>query len=268
MIDFIRSFLGGEDRKQYLFVIRELTSREIKRKYARSFLGVIWSVLNPLLTMVVMTMIFSYMFRRSIANFPVYYLTGQTFWALFSTATNTSVSSLVDNRNLLMKVKLPKQIFVLSRIYTAFVNFGYSLLAFALIVLIYVFRGKIVLSAVIFLLPFDIVFSLLFAVGVAYILSIIYVFFADIKYLYSILLTLWMYASAIFYPVDQLPDVIGHLIGYNPVYVSIAFARVIILDGDIPAMGLWIKLIIYGIGSFLIGYYIFKKNENGVMQKI
>lgn len=268
MIESIRGFFGGKDRKQYLFVIRELTSREIKRKYARSFLGVIWSVLNPLLTMVVMTMIFSYMFRRSIVNFPVYYLTGSTFWTLFSSATNTSVSALVDNRNLLMKVKLPKQTFVLSRIYTALVNFGYSLLAFALIVLIYVARGKLVINATLLLLPFDILFTLLFAMGIAFILSIVYVFFADIKYLYSVLLTLWLYVSAIFYPIDRLPEMIRNIIRFNPVYVSITFAREIILEGAVPAREWWIKLVVYGVASFVIGCWFFQKNENKVMQHI
>ena len=268
MIPFFQKKQGGEDRKQYFFVIRELTSREIKRKYARSFLGVLWSVLNPLLTMIVMTMIFSYMFRRNIENFPVYYLTGSTFWTLFSSSTNTSVSSLVDNRNLLMKVKLPKQTFVLSRIYTALVNFGYSLIAFALIVLIYVLRGKLVINLTVLLLPFDILFTLLFAMGIAFILSIVYVFFADIKYLYSVLLTLWMYVSAIFYPVDRLPEALVRVIRFNPIYVSIAFAREIILDGVIPARGWWIKLVVYGIASFVIGYSFFQRYENRVMQKI
>ena len=268
MIGFFRDITGGGDRKQYLFVIRELTSREIKRKYARSFLGIIWSVLNPLLTMIVMTMIFSYMFKKSIVNFPVYYLTGSTFWTLFSTATNTSVSSLVDNRTLLMKVKLPKQTFVLSRIYTALVNFGYSLIAFALIVLIYVLRGKMVINATMLLLPFDVFFTLLFAIGVAFVLSIVYVFFADVKYLYSVLLTLWLYVSAIFYPIDRLPAAITKVIRFNPIYVSIAFAREIILEGVVPDREWWIKLVFYGVASFLIGYVVFQKYENKVMQRI
>lgn len=268
MSERTRKQTAAEKRKQYLFVIHELTSREIKRKYARSYLGVIWSVLNPLLTMLVMTMIFSYMFRRNIANFPIYYLTGTTFWTLFSTATNQSMSALVDNRMLLMKVKLPKQTFVLSRIYTALVNFLYTCIAFALILVIQVLQGKIVLTWNLLLFPVDVLFTTLFAMGIGYILSIIYVFFADIKYLYSVLLTLWMYMSAIFYPVDNLPETLKYAIGYNPVYVSIVFARHIVLDGVVPEWTLWIKLIVFGIGSFLIGYLVFAKNENKVMQRI
>ena len=91
-----------EELKQYYFVIKQLVDREIKRKYARSFLGVIWSVLNPLMTMAVMSMIFSTIFKRSIENYPIYYLTGTIFWQLFSGATNSAMTALVDNRTLLL----------------------------------------------------------------------------------------------------------------------------------------------------------------------
>lgn len=268
MSERTRKQSASEKRRQYLFVIQELTGREIKRKYARSYLGILWSVLNPLLTMLVMTMIFSYMFRRNIVNYPIYYLTGTTFWTLFSSATEQSMSALVDNRMLLMKVKLPKQTFVLSRIYTSLVNFLYTCIAFALILAIHAIQGKITLTWNLLLFPVDALFLLLFAMGIGYILAIVYVFFADIKYLYSVLLTLWMYLSAIFYPVDGLPEFLKYTIGYNPVYVAIVFARRIVMEGVIPEWTLWVKLIVYGIGSFLIGYIVFAKNENKVMQKL
>lgn len=251
---------------QYLFAIRELTSRELKRKYARSYLGVIWSVLNPLLTMLVMTMVFSYMFRRDIINYPIYYLTGSIMFSLFRSATDTPMSALVDNRALLMKVKLPKQTFVLARIYTAFVNFGYTCIAYAAIVLVYVLRGKMVLTTAVLLFPVDVLLLLVFAMGIGLTLSIVYVFFADIKYLYHVLLTLWLYLSAIFYPVDRLPDYVANLIGFNPVYVSILIARTLVMDGAIPDLTLWIRLGIYSIVSFVIGLVVFWKHENNVMQ--
>ena len=126
-----------EELKQYYFVIKQLVDREIKRKYARSFLGVIWSVLNPLMTMAVMSMIFSTIFKRSIENYPIYYLTGTIFWQLFSGATNSAMTALVDNRTLLLKVKLPKQTFVLARIYTALTNFGYTCVAYVLMLVVF-----------------------------------------------------------------------------------------------------------------------------------
>ena len=127
----------GNTVKQYGFVVRELVSREIKRKYARSYLGILWSVLNPLLMMIVMSAIFSTMFRRSIENYPIYYLTGNIIFQLFSTATNTTMTCLVDNKQMLIKVKFPMQIFPLSRSVTALVNFGYSCIAYAAILIFF-----------------------------------------------------------------------------------------------------------------------------------
>ena len=130
----------SEQRKQYWFVIKELTSREIKRKYSRSYLGIVWSVLNPLLSMCVISLIFTQLFHRSIENFPIYYLTGSIIWTMFTGATNAAMTSLVDNKMLLIKVKFPMNIFILSRVYTSLVNFLYSLVAY--VIMLVVFRGS------------------------------------------------------------------------------------------------------------------------------
>lgn len=247
-----------------MFVIRELTAREIKRKYARSSLGIIWSVLNPLLTMVVMSLIFSTMFRRSIDNYPIYLLTGQNIWGLFSGATNSCMSSLVDNKSLLIKAKLPKQTFILSRIYTALVNFWYTFIAYVLMLVVF----KIPLKWTMLLFPIDILFVLIFSIGIGYILATAYVFFADIKYLYSVFLTLWMYMSALFYPVSQLSETMQTVIGYNPVYIMIAIARECVMYGQVPELQMWIRLGVWSMGMFAIGLFVYKGNENQVMQKI
>lgn len=254
----------NSDILQYIFVIRELTAREIKRKYARSSLGIIWSVLNPLLYMVVMSLIFSTMFRRSIENFPIYYLTGQIFWTLFSGATNSAMTALVDNRNLLLQAKLPKQTFVLSRVYTTLVNFGYTCVAY--IPMLIVFRIKPSLSMLLF--PLAVISMLMISTGVSYILSAMYVFFADIKYLYSVFLTLWMYMSALFYPVTSLPEAMQSFIGCNPIYVVIAFARECVMYGKVPELMMWIKLVCWSLGSIWVGLAVFKRMENQVMQRI
>jgi ABC-type polysaccharide/polyol phosphate export permease len=250
--------------KQYIFVIKELTAREIKRKYARSSLGVLWSILNPLLNMSVMSLIFSTMFKRSIENFPIYYLTGQIFWGLFSGATNSSMTALVDNKNLLIKAKLPKQTFLLSRIYTALVNFGYTCLAFVLMLAVFRIRPTVT----VLLFPVDVLFAMAFSMGIGYMLSVAYVFFADIKYLYSVLLALWMHLSAIFYPVDRLSANMQLVICNNPVYLMIAFARECVMYGTLPAREEWVKLAAWSLGTFVVGMLVFRSKENQVMQRI
>lgn len=255
---------SNEDRKQYMFAVKQLVSREVKRKYARSHLGIIWSVLNPLMSMAVMSMIFSTIFKRSIENFPIYYLTGTIFWQFFSTATNSAMTAIVDNRTLLLKVKLPKQTFVLARVYTALTNLGYSCVAY--VVMLIIFRVKPCWTMLLF--PVPVICLLLFSLGIGYALSIFYVFFADIKHLYSVLLTLWMYMSAVFYPIDNVMDIMKTIVNCNPVYACIAFARECVMYGTCPPLWRWIQMIVWGVGTFAVGYLIFKKKENHVMQKV
>ena len=253
-----------EQRKQYWFVIRELTSREIKRKYSRSKLGIIWSVLNPLLFMVVISLIFSKMFSRSIENFPIYYLCGYILWNFFTTATNSAMTSFVDNKNMLIKVKLPMEVFLLSRVYTAFVNFLYSLIAFVLMLIVFRITPHITLI----FFPVIVFFEIFFALGISYILSTAYVFFGDIKHLYSVILTLWMYMSALFYPVTSLPDMLQGVISYNPIFVYINALRNIVMYAQWPDGTEVIKMAGYAAAVYIIGFLIFRANKNRIMQKI
>ena len=253
-----------EERQQYIFALKQMVSREIKRKYARSYLGIVWSVLNPLLTMAVMSMIFSTIFKRSIENFPIYYLTGTILWGFFSQSTTAAMTGLVDNKSLLLKVKLTKQTFILSRVLTALANLGYTMVAYILMLI--VFRVK--LSFTMLLFPLVIIFLFLFSTGVSYILSIAYVFFGDIKYLYSVVLTIWMYMSGIFYPVDSVTSVMQRIISANPVYSYIQFARECVMYQKVPDASVWLKMIGWGTGMFVVGYYIFRRKENSVMQKV
>lgn len=255
---------GSSRFKQYLFVIRELTGRELKRKYSRSRLGVVWSILQPLLNMIVLSLIFSQMFKRSIENFPVYYLCGSVLWTLFTTSTQTAMTALVDNKQMLIKVKIPMQVFIISRVYTAFVNFIYSLIAFIPILLVFHVR----INGTVFFLPFIVACELLFAMGFSYALSVGYVFFGDIRHLYGILLTLWMYLSAIFYPVSRLPDVMLTVVANNPIYLFIDGMRWIVLENSFPPGRTVFKMIIWSVLIYLAGSLIFQKSKNKIMQRL
>lgn len=219
--------IDAQQGKQYAFVIRQLTARELKRKYARSYLGVIWSVLNPLLSMVVLSLIFSQLFRRSIENYPIYYLTGNILWQAFTVATNSSMTSLVDNKMLLLKVKFPMELFILTRVYTALINLGYSLIAY--IIMLFVFQVSPKWTML--FSPLIILFLFLFSLGISYMLATAYVFFGDVKHLYTVLLTIWMYCSAIFYPVEQLQGIIRVVIWNNPLYTFIHCMRKVVMMG-------------------------------------
>ena len=253
-----------ERRKQYFFVIRELTSREIKRKYSRSYLGIVWSVLNPLLMMAVLSMIFSQLFQRSIENYPIYYLTGYILWQMFTGSTNAAMTTLIDNKMLLIKVKLPMEIFILARVYTALVNLGYSIVAY--IVMLVVFGVKP--DWTMLFSPVIILFLLIFSLGISFVLAMAYVFFGDVKHLYSVLLTLWMYCSAIFYPIDRMEGVIRKVIEFNPIFNYIDAMRNVVMYGILPSVWEIIRMVVWALFVYAIGYCIFRKNKNKVMQKI
>lgn len=253
-----------EQIKQYVFVIRELTGREIKRKYARSYLGILWSVLNPLLSMAVMSLIFSAMFKRSIENYPIYYLTGNIIWSFFTGATNSAMTALVDNKMMLIKVKLPMSIFPLSRCYTALVNFGYSLVAFAIMLVAFRIPSNIYMP----LLLLYTLFLFLFSAGMGYLLSMLYAIFGDIKHLYSVLLMLWMYLSAIFYPIESTTPMMRSIIIRNPVYSFISAARKCVLYAELPNTREWVQMLGWGIGMYLFGRWIFRKTQNYLLQKL
>ena len=166
--------------KQHAFIVRELTMRELRRKYARSALGILWSVLNPLLSMAVLSLIFSGMFRRSIENYPIYYLCGYLIWQMFTAATMASISVFADNRALLLKA----QLFLIARVMTAFVNLLFSLIAFAAVLIVF----AIPFHAGMLLIPLIFVLLLGFALGISYLLACAYVSFGDVRHLYTVVL--------------------------------------------------------------------------------
>lgn len=253
--------MNVENIKRYLFVMKELVGREVKRKYVRSYLGILWSVLNPLLSMVVMSLIFSTIFKRSIENFPIYYLTGTILWNMFTGATDSAMTALVDNKNLMTRTKLPKQIFPLSRILTSLVNFGFSLVAYAAIAAFFMITPSIHLVA----FPAIVLLLLLFSTGIGYLLAIAYSFMPDVKYLYTILLQLWMYLCAIFYPVDLLSPQMKLVVGLNPIYIYIAAARDCVMYHAWPQTIQWIKMLGWGIGVFVFGSLVFRANKDKIL---
>ena len=214
--------------------------------------------------MAVISLVFSQMFQRAIENYPIYYLCGNIIWTLFTGATNSAMTALVDNKTMLIKVKLPMQIFIFARVYTAFVNFLYSLIAFVLMLCIF----RITPHWTLFFFPVIILCALIFCLGMSYILSTAYVFFGDVKYLYSVFLTLLMYMSALFYPVSSLPAVLQKVIGFNPVFVYIDALRDIVMYGTLPSATGIVKMFVFAIVFYLIGLWVFNANKNKVMQKL
>lgn len=244
-----------EHFQKYKPLLKELVSRDLKVKYRRSFLGYVWSLLNPLLMMTVMTIVFSYMFRFDIPNFPLYLICGQTLWTFFNESTNMSMYSVLQNGALIKKVYIPKFIFPISRVMSSFVTMSFSLGAIVLVMLF----TKAQFYWTILLIPVPLALLLLFCIGVGMVLSALSVYFRDITHLYSVLTLAWMYLTPIFYPVDALPTEVVPLITNNPMYHYITFFRYLVLYGAFPDWSMVEMCILWSGIACALGLTVFRR---------
>lgn len=244
--------------RKYSPLIHALVSRDLKVKYRRSILGYLWSLLNPLLMMTIMTVVFSYMFRFDIPNFPIYLICGQTLWTFFNESTNMAMYSIVQNASLLKKVYIPKYIFPISRVFSSFVTLSFSLVAIVLVML--VTKATFYWTALLFVIP--LFFLFLFACGISLILSALSVQLRDVTHLYSVLTLGWMYLTPLFYPISAIPAEIAPVIIANPLTAYITFFRSLILYGTLPGAEIWIQSIAWSLGALVIGILIFRKVQN------
>lgn len=240
---------------RYRYLLQTLISRDLKVRYKRSFLGIIWAMVNPLLTMLVMIIVFSQLFRFNIENYPIYLLAGILLWRLFSEGTTTAINSVYRNRGMTKKIYIPSSIFVVAAIGSALINMLFAMIP--LLVLAIMFGVKPEISWL--YLPIPIGLATSFALGIGLIIASFAVFFADMINIYAVLLSAFYFLTPIFYPIEVLPDFLIKLEQFNPMYQSINAFRSVLMEGTLPPFqGLLIALI--EIFLFIVlGWTIFTK---------
>ena len=246
--------------KRDRFIVTQLVSKDFKLKYRRSVLGVAWSVLNPLLMMLVMAAVFTRMMRfssDSIPSYPLYIILGNITFQLMSDSTSQGMTSIIGASSLLKKVRIDRWVFPVEKVLFAMVNFAFSLVA-VLIVMIFV---HVLPTWTALMLPIFLVYLGLFCVGVSMILSTAAVFFRDVIHLWSVVLTAWTYATPLFYPEEILPEIMLKLEVFNPMYHYVAYIRELLLYQRMPSLKL--NLICFGIGvvALAIGVFVFRRHE-------
>lgn len=261
----IRNIFGNF--KRYSFLMSELISRDFKVKYKRSVLGVLWSILQPILMMTVMAIVFSQMFKFKVdgINYLVYLMTGIVMFGYFSEATSNAMTSVVFNFGLINKVYIPKYIFPISKCLFCGINFVLTLIPwFGIILLSYVGLGEYTchLNAWYILIPYIFLCFFLFALGVGFILSCVSVFLRDMFYIYSIILTIWNYMTPIFYSIEILPVKLQSIFKLNPLYLYITGVRSIVLSGQRPSLIQLGLMTLYAIVTLFIGLIVFRKKQD------
>ncbi len=247
----------AEKIKQYRFLFEELVKRDFTKKYKRTTLGMLWSVLGPLMTLGVMSLVFTKFFGRNMEHYIIYLFCGNLLFSYFKESTSSGMTALYDNSAIFSKVKVPKYMFLLSKNVSSLINFGINIL----VLFVFCIIDGVAFSWKFILLLYPVGCLVAFNLGMGLILSAMYLMFRDMKYLYDIFTLLLMYVSAIFYSIDAYSQEAQYLFYLNPVYVYIRYFRKIILEGDIPRFSFHLLAAGYAVAALMIGALIYKKKN-------
>ena len=233
---------------KYVPLFKQLVLKDIKLKYRRSFLGYLWSIMNPLIIMIIMVIVFSNMFRFDIENYPVYLIIGQTIFSFVSEATNQAMWSITGNAALIKK-----------KVTSSFVNTLFALGAMLIVFLV----CKVHFNVYMFFIPVVLLQVYVFSLGLGLFIAQANVFFRDVQYIYAALLTVWMYLTPIFYPLSGIPEYLANGIKvYNPIYFYMTQFRDIVLQQTFPSASLINAGILWALGTFLVGTLLFVRTQD------
>ena len=245
----------GTKIEQHSFLFEELVKRDFTLKYKRTVLGAFWSLLSPLINLLIMWLVFNKMLGNNIDHFVIYLFAGQLVFGYFSEATNMGMTSLLDNASIFTKVNVPKYLFLFSRNISSLINFGITLLVFFL----FVAMEGIPFTWKFLMLIYPALCLILINLGIGMILSALFVFFRDMQYLWGLALQLIMWMSAIFYSIDGFDQTIRNLFLLNPVYLCIRYFRKIVIENTVPALQFHLLLAAMAAAFFGIGCWMYKR---------
>jgi ABC-type polysaccharide/polyol phosphate export permease len=247
----------------YRELIRNLVIRDLKVRYKNSVLGILWSLLNPLLMTLVFTVVFTLMIPSDIENYPVFFMCGFLPWSFFSASVTGATGSIVGNSPLIKKVYFPREILPLAEVLSNLVNFLLALVV--LFGMIFVFGMK--LTPAVLMLPLIILAEVMFIGGMALFLSTANVFFRDTQHILEIVLLAWFFLTPIFYPITVLPDnaeILGFTVNIqlwarrlNPLASLIASYRDVLYRGQPTGLDFFLRTLVTCLAVLVVGYLVF-----------
>jgi ABC-type polysaccharide/polyol phosphate export permease len=245
---------------RYRDLVQALVARELKVRYRRSALGFLWTMLQPLLTMVVLHVVFSSVFRFDVQNYAVYALSGILFWNFFSQSVVTSMNSLRSHATLVSKLPVPKAVFPVATVIAGVVNLVLALVPLFGLLL---WSGHDIRPAVLFL-PVSIVLAALFALGAGLLLSPLAVFFVDVVEMVSVAMMLLLYLTPVFYPMAILPERYLFLVRFNPIRSVLEVFRDPIYYGKVPPASHLAVTVGVVLLSLLVGVAFFRRSSSRI----
>lgn len=255
----MKNIFSGSEKNMFLF--SELVKRDFKQKYKDTYLGILWSLLSPLLLLLVMNLVFKQFFGRNTPHYTIYLFCGNLVFSYFRESTTLGMTTLVSNSAIISKVRISKSIFLLAKNVSCLINFALTLCIF----FIFCLFDHITFSWLFLMLLYPTLCMVVFNVGMGAILSALYVFFRDTSYLYTVFLRLLSYCSAIFYKVEDLAPACRKFFLLNPIYVYINYYRMIVLEGCMPSVQYHVLCLFYAVAVAIVGWLLYKKKNDQFM---
>lgn len=246
------------------FILLQLVTKDFKLRYRRSVLGVVWSVLNPLLMMIIMSFVFSYFLRGSnVENYPLYLIVGNITFSLMNEATSTGLRSIIDAAPLLKKVKVDRWVFPVQKVFSAAFNFAFSLIA---VVIVMLFFRVVPTYHIVWMIP-ALALLMVFCIGISLLISSLAVFFRDMIHLWSVLLTAWTYLTPIFWDISLLtessaPWFVIAVVKINPMFNYIEMMRCAIVYQSNPELSVILAAVLWAVAVLIVGFIVFRKTEH------
>ena len=250
--------------KKFQPLLGELISRDIKIKYRKSVLGVLWTLLNPLFMMIILSVVFSNLFKFDVENYSVYLLSGQLIFNFYSESTTMSMSAILDNGPLIKKIYVPKYLFVVSRTFSSTINLLASFTALICVML----ATRVELHYMVLFVPIPLIFIVIFSLGVGLVLSALTVKFRDIMHLYSVFVTALMYLTPVIYPMSILPEWIKPIVRLNPVTNILEMFRRVMIYNTLPGVKSIVMAVVECAIMLAIGLYVFYKCQDDFIMNI
>lgn len=238
---------------RYRSLVHELVIRDIKVRYKRSVLGMVWTMLAPLLNMIALTLVFAAILKTAISNYPVYFMTGQIFWAFFSQTTVSAASQTQASNDLAKRMFVPRSVFVAAAVGGGIVNLFLSLVPLVLIIVVTGFR----FHPTWLFLPVPIVILAIFTTGISLLLFTLCSRFADVREMYGVLVQTWFFLTPIVYEPSIVPAKYRVWLSLNPMYHLIQVFRKPIYDGVLPSVELIVVSLTFSIVVFVTGWVYF-----------
>ncbi len=242
----------------YFPFLKEVIKRDFKKKYYKSVLGVAWSMLSPLLMMIVITIVFSTLFKRDLPYYPAYWFSGNMLFGFVFEGSTAAMGSITNNASLIRKMKIPNYFFCISSVTQHFITMIFSILPYILVCMVI----GVPMTVYMLLIPLPLILAYFFTLGLGMLLCAYGTFLRDLSYLYHVLRRVWLYITPIFYPIEIVPEQFRFLWDLNPVYAYINIFRELAMNGRLPSEKMLIVGTCYTILMLALGAVTFKEKED------